>query len=224
MTSKYLGQEGFYWFVGVVEDRDDPLKLGRVKVRIHNVHSDKKSVAPTSLLPWAHVMNSVHSASLNNVGIAPVGMVVGTTVIGFFMDATDSNYPVIIGTLASQKADGTTNLPLEATGVNRANKDPYGVEPNTKFGAKYPYNKVMRTESGHVIEVDDSPNYERIHIYHKSGSYIEISSDGRTVRKSKNDDFEVVIGNKSVDVKGDITINATGNITITAGGALVLNP
>ena len=50
---------------GVVEDNNDPLKIGRVRVRIFGVHSDKneKSGAKfefvkTSELPWAEVMGS----------------------------------------------------------------------------------------------------------------------------------------------------------------------
>jgi len=29
----FLGRNGFTWFVGVVEDRYDPVTLGRVRVR-----------------------------------------------------------------------------------------------------------------------------------------------------------------------------------------------
>jgi len=43
MTTKNLGAEGFFWWFGVVEDRDDPQKLGRVKVRVHNFHGDKSA-------------------------------------------------------------------------------------------------------------------------------------------------------------------------------------
>ena len=32
----------FTWWTGVVEDRVDPLKLGRCRVRILGYHSDKK--------------------------------------------------------------------------------------------------------------------------------------------------------------------------------------
>ena len=29
----FMGMDGFIWFTGVVEDRNDPSKLGRVRVR-----------------------------------------------------------------------------------------------------------------------------------------------------------------------------------------------
>ena len=36
----FMGQDGFAWFVGVVEDRDDPDKLGRVRVRCLGYHTE----------------------------------------------------------------------------------------------------------------------------------------------------------------------------------------
>ena len=29
----FMGKDGFQWFVGVVEDRDDPKRMGRLNVR-----------------------------------------------------------------------------------------------------------------------------------------------------------------------------------------------
>ena len=46
MTTKSIGQEGFVWFIGRVEDREDPLQLGRVKVRIMDFHPESKSLVP----------------------------------------------------------------------------------------------------------------------------------------------------------------------------------
>lgn len=44
------------------------------------------------------------------------------------------------------------------------------------YNAEYPYNLTYTTKSGHAIELDDTIGVERIHIWHKSGSYEEISS------------------------------------------------
>ena len=41
MTTKNLGDGGFKWFVGVVEDRNDPEYLGRVRVRVYNCMATK---------------------------------------------------------------------------------------------------------------------------------------------------------------------------------------
>ncbi|NIR48475.1 hypothetical protein GWN42_03820, partial [candidate division KSB1 bacterium] len=63
-------------------------------------------------------------------------------------------------------------------------------------------------------EIDDTTGAERIHIYHKSGSYEEINKDGRWVRKVVDDDYEIVMKDKKVYVKGDVTIEVDGNAVI----------
>ena len=57
--SHFMGQDGFVWFVGVVEDRNDPSALGRVRVRCLGYHSANIIELPTTDLPWAHVMHPV---------------------------------------------------------------------------------------------------------------------------------------------------------------------
>jgi hypothetical protein len=220
MAISNIGKDGFSWFVGVVEDRDDPLRLGRVKVRVHNVHTENKVLLKTNELPWASVLNPINSASLKNVGISPTGMAVGTTVVGFFMDGNDSNLPVVMGTLVGIPDNKQDNhdVPKEARGINSINKELTGPEPASAYGAKYPYNKVVRTEKGHIIEIDDTPDKERIHIYHKSGTYTEVNKDGRKVSKVVNDDFDIVIKNKEVYVGGNVNIKVKGNVTLTVDG------
>jgi len=46
----------FNWWQGVVEDRLDPEKIGRVKVRILGHHTEDKNVLPTEDLPFAQVL------------------------------------------------------------------------------------------------------------------------------------------------------------------------
>ena len=64
----FMGMDGFIWFTGVVEDRNDPSKLGRVRVRCVGHHTDDKSKIPTADLPWAHVMHPVTDPSMNGMG------------------------------------------------------------------------------------------------------------------------------------------------------------
>ena len=51
MSNYFMGLDGFIWFTGVVEDRDDPSKLGRVRVRCVGHHTDDKSKIPTKDQP-----------------------------------------------------------------------------------------------------------------------------------------------------------------------------
>lgn len=211
MATLDIGSEGFFWFLGVVEDRNDPLHLGRVRVRIHNHHTDKKSFISTENLPWATIMGSPTSASLGQVGSSPTGIAVGSTVIGFFMDGADKNQPVIMGTLAGIPGNDNNkhDVPAEARGINSINKEYANGEPQSAYRSKYPYNKVIKSESGHVIELDDTPDAERIHVYHKSGAYVEIDPSGRVVVKSTGDMYQMVNGNYTLQVGGNIKINGS---------------
>lgn len=89
----------FIWWVGVVEDRDDPEQLGRCRVRIFGYHTEDKTLLPTEDLPWAIPIQPVTSASISGVGSTPVGIVPGTWVTGWFLDGLDKQQPVIMGTI-----------------------------------------------------------------------------------------------------------------------------
>lgn len=95
----WAGKDGFVWWAGVVEARDDPLKLGRCRVRIVGFHSENKVMIPTSDLPWAYPLQSVTSAAMNGIGTTPLGPVEGTWVVGFFRDGAEAQDPVMLGTL-----------------------------------------------------------------------------------------------------------------------------
>jgi GH24 family phage-related lysozyme (muramidase) len=95
------------FFTGVVEDRMDPLKIGRCKVRVVGVHTHLKTVLPTSDLPWAMPMQPLTSAGVSGVGHTPLGPVEGTWVIVFFNDK-DLQFPIMIGSLGGiPQKDGT---------------------------------------------------------------------------------------------------------------------
>jgi hypothetical protein len=95
----FMGLDGFVWFVGVVEDRDDPEFHGRCRVRCLGFHSPNLTDIPTSDLPWAHVMHPVTDPSMHGLGNSPSWLVEGSWVIGFFRDAVERQQPIIIGSL-----------------------------------------------------------------------------------------------------------------------------
>ena len=94
-----MGKEGFVWWQGVVEDRHDPLFLGRCRIRILGWHTKDKSQIPTESLPWAFPIQPITSAAQTGVGTSPTGPVEGTWVVGFFRDGEDGQEPVFFGTL-----------------------------------------------------------------------------------------------------------------------------
>ena len=227
MTTSALGREGFNWFIGVVEDREDPSKLGRVRVRIYDIHNENKGVQPTDSLPWATIMVPPTSASHERVGITPVGLRVGSTVVGFFVDGNDCNEPVIMGTIYGipGNKEEAHEVAKEAREINEVKKD-YEYddrEPTTAYATKYPYNKVLTTEGGHVVEIDDTPGEERIHVFHKSGTYTEINKDGRRVDKTMDSHYEIILKDQTVHIVGNVDIKVDGNYTLNVDGDIVIN-
>ena len=143
--SYFMGQDGFIWFVGVVEDRRDPLTIGRVRVRCLGFHTEDKISLPTEDLPWAHVMHPVTDPSMQGLGSTPSFLVEGSWVVGFFRDAQEKQQPVIIGSLPGLPS----NNPDPATGFN----DP---RTNVTYGP-YPVDgDLVSMPSGHRIGEPDT--------------------------------------------------------------------
>jgi len=254
-SQKFAGKDGFVWWMGVVEDRQDPLKLGRVRVRCVGWHAENKMLLPTDMLPWA-----IPSYTPNNVSTyAPKE---GDMAFGFFMDGENGQSPVVLGifpsiplkagnaqeafsdgrdlgqlavapvkpdesqTLYPRKLDEPSTSRLarndsdypspinEAKAAKKLNK----VEPNSYYNAKYPYNNVYESESGHALEFDDTKDNERIHLYHRSGSYVEYGPQGDRSERIQRNKFTVVVGDEQVYVQGDVTVFIDGNATMQIGG------
>ena len=99
--NNFMGLNGFVWWIGVIEDRVDPLGVGRCRVRIFGWHTDNKSLLPTVDLPWAQAMYPLNSPPSKNFGTP----LVGDWVIGFFLDGENAQFPVMMGILPSVQND-----------------------------------------------------------------------------------------------------------------------
>jgi GH24 family phage-related lysozyme (muramidase) len=84
------------------------------------------------------------------------------------------------------------------------------------YNASYPYNHVFMTESGHIMEFDDTQYSERVHIYHKSGTFTEIDANGTQVNRIVGDNYEILERNGHVYIKGtmDVTIDGDHNVKV----------
>ena len=281
--SEFMGKNGFQWFVGVVEDRQDPKTLGRLRVRCLGYHTEDLVKLPTADLPWAHVMNPITSATVSGLGQTPLGAVEGSWVVGFFQDGGDAQQPIIIGTLPGvpselpntenkkgfqdavngvypkytetdvnrlavnskvasgphsdvednphstltiRKADRTTSIGRadfnEVQGFmsdidNQTIAGDDGTnfsEPEIPYDAKYPHNHVYESEAGHIREMDDTPDHERIHERHASGSGYEIGPDGTKVTRVKNDNYDLITGDHFAHIKGNHSTTVDGGVRV----------
>jgi hypothetical protein len=120
MQSGHTSFENLRHFIGVVEDRNDPEKLGRVKVRVYSIHNESKSEIKTKDLPWAMVLQPNNPAT-SGIGYSGTGLVEGTWVFGLFLDPVDFQNPLILGALHGKPTIG----PNKDAGFN----DPKGKYP-----------------------------------------------------------------------------------------------
>ena len=114
--------------------------------------------------------------------------------------------------------DATKQHPV--VNLKRQRVDDLVGEPETQYASKYPYNHVKETESGHIVEFDDTPGHERIHEYHRSGTFYEVHPDGTKVTKIIGDDYEIVHQNKKLRVRGNIEVYCDGDADLYVRGSL----
>lgn len=111
-----------------------------------------------------------------------------------------------------------TIVPLKESrrtlGVPIANGGGSWDQPHTPYGAKYPFNRVVETESGHVQEWDDTPGYERVHTYHRTGTFEEIDANGTKVTKIVGDGYVIMDRNGFISVSGTANVTVGGNINV----------
>jgi len=120
----FLGKNGFIWFNGVVEDRQDPQKLGRLRVRCLGIHTQDKELLPTADLPWSQVIHPITSSGISGLGNSPSFIVEGAWVFGYFRDGEHMQEPMVIGTLPGK--------PVELANISKGFYDPNGIYPKYK--------------------------------------------------------------------------------------------
>jgi len=91
--NNFLGLDKFVWWVGVVENREDPLGSGRAQIRIFGWHTVDTSALPTTDLPWAMPMYPINAP---NTFSKPR---INDWVVGFFMDGESGQFPIMMGIL-----------------------------------------------------------------------------------------------------------------------------
>ena len=267
-NDKFLGHNGFLWFTGVVEDRNDPQKVGRVRVRALGHHTANTTILPTSDLPWAHTMLPSTAAGISGLGQSATGLVEGSWVLGYFRDGNDRQEPIVMGTLPGYPAElsqaggfydpngiypkykdepDTNRLAVNdedkehlsltlrkatrITGISTADFDPFKAadnsqvagsasdtydQPEVPYNASYPKNNVYESESGHIMEYDDTASNERIHQRHRTGTSYEIDASGNKVEIIKGESYRLLSNKEQVQIQGqsDITIDGRHKLFI----------
>lgn len=238
------------WFTGTIESILDPKGLDRVQVRCFGFHSDNRAAVATTDLPWAPLM---HTGARMSAGLMlPGNLVVGffldgneaqqpvvmgvltgvpttkNTQLGFSDPTgkypkavnTPDNYPSARGVANGSPTTYTKSTVL--SGIPAADGGSFS-EPPSAFAPVYPQNHVLETTEGHIFELDDTPGAERIHMFHKAGSFYEFHPDGTLVVRSIKDEYELILGNKNMYVAGALNITVAGDVNIASGGKITMS-
>ena len=104
--SDNLTFSGNYAF-GIVESISDPLKIGRIQVRIFAIHSQDKTRLPTDNLPWCQLLLPVTENESASHGVK-----VGHCVRCSFLDGIEMQIPIIDGILPGIISNGENFLGL----------------------------------------------------------------------------------------------------------------
>jgi len=232
-----------FWgsYRGIVVDNNDPLRLGRVKCRCHEV------LGLEITTDWAAYKGGNYGGQANAGSFAVPD--IGAAVFIEF-ESGDVNRPLYSGVWWGQK----TGQPPETPGLARADgqqcwkTDPSTMSPKgddkfksldgqdqcqpgsplrTQGPPVYPNNMVFRTKNnGIVVEVDDTPGQGRIHIWHgPSKSWVEIDSTGelsirvagKSYRLVEMDDRHHIKGNQHTMVEMAETIRVGTNSSKAVG-------
>jgi hypothetical protein len=211
--AKYFGR-AFYsglWRARVVDDKD-PLRLGRVRVAVPNVHPNP-DVTEKDAFPWAAYC-AVDGGS-ENAGDIVVPEVGDDVFVAF--EEGDIAFPIRVGAPFRKHTSRTAkSIPPEANAV----------------GA-YPRKRVTRTRVGHAFVMSDAPKDHEMALQTAGGRRIVIRDDVRFTRRNGDEttrrgllietaNGSILLndeeGELAIEWDGDVQANVTGNVVANVGG------
>ena len=118
-------------------------------------------------------------------------------------------------------ADFNTYTAADGSTVTASDGDTFD-QPAIPYNAKYPYNHVYESESGHIREYDDTPGAQRIYESHRTGTSYEIDASGNKTDIIKGTHYTLVSDSNKHFIQGnsDITIDGRHKIYINKNNTL----
>jgi len=224
---------------GKVVDNHDPKYAGRVKVKVFGVFDEIHD----DVLPWA-IMADQTLGGLKNVGSSFIPEVDSHVFV--FFEAGDHRYPVYFASAPALHDEEIPDLPNESRRdqedlegeefvfpLDKETDFPFEEKEPADANSEYPYNKVFKTKSGHVIEIDDTEGQTRFRILHPSENEFVSDHEGHTekvvkgntselfemnhMRKIQQSLFDYIEQDSEVHIDGDKKEEIEGEVTITIG-------
>lgn len=98
-------------------------------------------------------------------------------------------------------------------------------------GGEYPNQNYIRTQSGHLVMMDDTKDSEHLTIQHRSGARIQFGPSGDVQLIAHNGQYSIIFGEnrmeisgtQDISVKGASTLKIDGPYDLTVGGNINLS-
>ena len=198
-------------YTGKVLSRDDSDKGMKLKCSFPAHFGND-----TAALDWAFPKTAA-GGGYNNCGIV-TPIQVGDIVYLEFIDG-EMDHPV--WSPGPWHTAGKNGMPLHAQGeadiCDQGIKGTHGI-PKSCFNGQYGFVNIWQTKAGHLVEMDDTPGAERVQVYHKTGSCIEILPDGTITVISNGSVFEAVLQDKGTQIDKNESHNVGQNYEEVIGG------
>lgn len=118
ILSEYYG-DNTRWFIATVIDSSPPFgREGRVKIRIHGLHTENTQDIPQNDLPWAQCVLPTTEGGVSGIGRVP-NIQPNALVFGLFMDGVNSQVPIVLGSLP--RIETPTDVQLQRTSIGVGN-------------------------------------------------------------------------------------------------------
>lgn len=214
--NSFYGDSFRWWYGNVVNtvNPPDPLLLGRVQVRIKGVHGPETEDRD---LPWASCILPTTEGGISGVGRNP-WLQDQAAVIGFFLDGTNSQLPVVLGPVYQIEGNIRGLNSGYDTSTDRVPQNTGGpINPslftNTSFTATSPEAKeAIESKYGNISDEEFDNLIKIIHAESgSSGNQLEIAYVAATVMNRRRDAGTSVMQILSIPYQFEPVTGHSGN-------------
>jgi len=205
----------------ILVDNNDPAKLGRVRIVLPTLWGNK----PSDWVPPVFPLGS-GGFDFGEFRMPPLVDAEGRrTGIMVQFEGGFKDHPMWTGTWArSATTDNVPDSDVMKLARGEADETTKGEKggsfmPASPFAAEYPFNWVVKSPGGHVFEMDDTEDAERLHLWHSIGTYQEWGPLGQEDKSIEGDRHFQVKGDELDNIVGsrDEVVGVGKTTTVTSG-------
>lgn len=148
ILSEFYG-DNTRWFIATVVDASPPYGYeGRVKIRVHGLHTPSTRLIPQSDLPWAQCVLPTTEGGVSGIGRIPK-LQPNALVFGMFMDGINSQTPIVLGSLPHIEFPTQVQQGQKKEDIGEDNK-PEGLWENVVAAVKPKDIDIQNDNSGNI--------------------------------------------------------------------------